>query len=264
MARFEGDIYSASLGMTTRLTVLFPELSGDVTPAIEGEPKIMYLLHGLGGNSSEWTRFSKIEYYAKKYNFIIVMPEVQRSFYFDTVYGAKYFTYLADELPDMCGAWFNIPGQREKTFICGESMGGYGAVKIGLNRPERFEGIGTLSGALDFTRIVRSAMNGEDVLDRDEIRCLVGEEAPLDKNQDALWLVRQAASNLRRPMLIQICGTEDFLYEDNMRFRDTASAAGYGHVYMEWPGEHAWPFWDVAVQRVFQYFCNMDLAGPVY
>ena len=51
--------------MTTQINVIFPDVSNDVTPLYEGTPKVLYLLHGLSGNSAEWTRFSKIEYYAK-------------------------------------------------------------------------------------------------------------------------------------------------------------------------------------------------------
>ena len=87
MGLFTGDFYSESLAMTTQLRVIFPELSNDVTPVFGGEPMVLYLLHGLSANSGEWTRFSKIEYYAKKYNFIIVMPEVQRSFSCDSISG---------------------------------------------------------------------------------------------------------------------------------------------------------------------------------
>lgn len=83
--------------MTTQINVIFPDVSNDVTPLYEGTPKVLYLLHGLSGNSDEWTRFSKIEYYAKKYNFIIIMPEVQRSFYTTGKVGIDYFHYVADE-----------------------------------------------------------------------------------------------------------------------------------------------------------------------
>ena len=78
-------------------------------------------------------------------------------------------------------------------------------------------------------------------------------------------LLRDRANDPGRPGLLQICGTEDFLYADNLRFRDAARAAGYGHTYLEWAGEHAWPFWDVAIQRAFQYFCGMDLqTSPIF
>lgn len=65
MGLFRGDFYSDSLKMTTGVQVIFPENSNDVTPVISGTPRVLYLLHGLSGSCVEWTRFSKIEYYAK-------------------------------------------------------------------------------------------------------------------------------------------------------------------------------------------------------
>ena len=34
---------------------------------------------------------------------------------------------------------------------------------------------------------------------------------------------------------------------------------GYGHVYMEGPGDHEWPYWDKMIQRAIQFFLNLDL-----
>ena len=266
MGLFSGDFYSESLQMTTHVKVIFPELSNDVTPVIEGEPGVLYLLHGLAANAGEWTRFSKIEYYAKKYNLIIVMPEVQRSFYCTSYSGPDYFRYVADELPKICNTWFRLPKDREKTFIAGESMGGYGAVKIGLSRPRQFGAIASLSGVLDYPAIV------ERILDRSwpemsvrEMQALHGPEAKPDKDADVIALVKAAARDPERPRLIQLCGTEDFLYEDNQRFRRTAEEAGYGHTYLEGPGDHEWPYWDKAIQRAIQFFWGLDLAStPLY
>ena len=83
------------------------------------------------------------------------MPEVQRSFYTTGKVGIDYFHYVADELPAICGKWFHLDQRRENTFIAGESMGGYGAVKIALNRPGRYEAVASLSGVLDYVGLRR-------------------------------------------------------------------------------------------------------------
>ena len=266
MSVFRGDIYSESLAMTTGLTIIFPDVSNDVTKEIYTDPKVLYLLHGLSANSGEWTRFSKIEYYAKKYNFIVIMPEVNRSFYTDMYFGPKYFTYIADELPVICRTWFNIPEQREQTFIAGESMGGYGAVKTGMSRIKNFAGIASLSGVLDirsFIEDVKSSTFTE--VNPIELTALFGPAGTCSDTDDAILLASKAAKLVNRPRLIQICGTEDFLYSQNIVFKNTLEKIGYGHTYMEWPGEHAWPFWDDAIQRVLQFFCGLDLkTTPLY
>lgn len=266
MGMFTGDFYAESLRMTTQLKVIFPDCSNDVTPVIGGTPCVLYLLHGLAANAGEWTRFSKIEYYAKKYNLIVIMPEVQRSFYIDAAYGPKYFSYVSEELPRICNTWFHLPDGREKTFIAGESMGGYGAVKCALRCPERFGAAASLSGVLDFARIVHDVMLGRwtDV-EPCELKALLGNEGSVSEEDDVLALVRKTAEDKKRPRLFQTCGTEDFLYTHNLTFRDTARTAGYGHTYMECPGDHEWPFWDKAIQYAIQFFYGLDRATtPIY
>ena len=46
---------------------------------------------------------------------------------------------IAEELPNYLKQWFKIPTQKENTFIAGESMGGYGALKIGMTYPSQYK-----------------------------------------------------------------------------------------------------------------------------
>ena len=148
--------------------------------------------------------------------------------------------------------------------IAGESMGGYGALKIGLRRPERFGTIAALSGVLDFRRFVDEARAGMlPEIEPGEFDALypTGE---LPEEDDPIALVRRAAAQADRPQLIQLCGTEDFLYEHNRRFRLAAEEAGYGHCYGEGPGEHAWPYWDRAIQTALRFFLGLEMDGEFY
>lgn len=265
MGLFSGDFYSEKLKMTTQIKVIFPEVSNDVTPLYENEePKVLYLLHGLSGNSAEWTRFSKIEYYAKKYNLLVIMPEVQRSFYTSEVTGADYFGYVADELPQICGRWFRMNQSRENTFIAGESMGGYGAVKIALNRPQQYAAVASLSGVLDYQSMAEEVLKGQWLdLTAEEMRLMHGPQGMPAAWEDPIQLVKNMAAKKERPRLIQFCGTEDFLYEGNQKFKKCAEEAGYGHTYLEGPGDHEWPYWDKAIQRAIQFFLGLDLEKTI-
>ena len=180
------------------------------------------------------------------------MPRVDRSFYCNTTYKLNYFDYLADELPQIIGKWFRINTARENTFISGESMGGYGAVKIGLSRPEKYAGIGALSGVLDyesFAKMIREQSWPD--MEKEELDDLYDQDSPIK-------LAEKAVSLKQKPKLIQLCGTEDFLYENNRTFRRHLEKIGYEHTYREGPGEHAWPYWDKAVQYVFMFFRELD------
>lgn len=260
------DFYSTELRMTTQVNVIFPEESNDVTPLFEGTPKVLYLLHGLSANCDEWIRFSKIEYYAKKYNLIIIMPEAGRSFYCDMKYGLKYFTYISEELPKICAKWFRLPDGRENTFIVGESMGGYGAVKAALRHPENYSAAASLSGVLDYPSLAKRVYSGEwDEMSPEELVAIHGQKMLVSPEDDVLSLLNQHKADSVKPRVIQLCGTEDFLYENNQKFRQVIEKMNYEYQYMEWRGEHAWPFWDVAIQRAIQFFLNMDTeASPIY
>ncbi len=53
-----------------------------------------------------------------------------------------------------------------------------------------------------------------------------------------------------KPRLYQCCGTEDFLYADNIRFRDAIRKLPLDLTYEEGPGEHVWAYWDKMIQNV--------------
>jgi len=44
--------------------------------------------------------------------------------------------------------------------------------------------------------------------------------------------------------MFQYCGTADFLYADNLRFRDHARRLKLDLTYREDGGSHGWAYWD--------------------
>ena len=78
------------------------------------------------------------------------MPTTLRGFYTDMKYGPAYFTFISQELPELCEQFFRLSPLREDRFAAGLSMGGYGAIKLGLLcQRGRFSAVASLSGALD-------------------------------------------------------------------------------------------------------------------
>lgn len=217
------------------MTVLLPE---KIT-----EPATLYLLHGLSDDDTCWTRYTGIERYASEHGLAVIMPQVHRSFYTDEAEGNRYWTFLSEELPSLVSRFFRLSPRREDTYVAGLSMGGYGAFKWALRRPERFAAAASLSGALDMPgRVARGMPDDPRFFQR-----IFGEAPVSGTPDDDLWLLKETVNP---PRLYVCCGTDDFLYQDNLTFLDACRANGIDVVADLTPGEHDWAYWDAGIQRV--------------
>jgi len=246
MAFFTGTIYSEALNMETSLRVIVP-------PSGMAASKVLYLLHGLHGDSGDWTRRTCAESFAEARGYAVVMPEVQRSFYKDIRHGSQYFTYVSEELPAICEKLFGFTHVREKTFVAGLSMGGYGALKCALRRPDFYAACASFSGAVD----LRTLMHLPDHQNRFPERLLIlGEDGALDEDDDLFTLAAKvnALPTTQKPRVFTTCGLSDELYALNIRFRDHLRSLSFDYAYMEWPGGHTWPFWNESLPHALAFF----------
>lgn len=238
MALIQMNLYSAKLGMSTDVNV--------IVPGGPGPHKTLYLLHGAWGGFDGWQRCSNIEMYAAQYGLAVVMPGVENSFYCDMAHGYAYFSYIVDELMPACQRLFHLSDKREDNFAAGLSMGGFGAFKLGLQRPQLFSYVASLSGAVDMMAIYR---HSHDTTFFD--LAFGGMDKVENSPDDFLWLLRQHKKNgVQIPRLYIACGTEDFLYTVNANARDEIRRLGFPLTYEEGPGGHDWAFWDKYIQRV--------------
>lgn len=88
-------------------------------------------------------------------------------------YGLPYFTYVSEELPAVCRRMFGLGAARERNYIFGLSMGGYGAMKCALTYPDRYAGAASFSGVADLRRTVERRSIS---LHESEIAAIFGEE----------------------------------------------------------------------------------------
>ena len=183
-------------------------------------------------------------------NLAVVMPAVDRSFYTDMAQGNRYWSYIADELPVVARSFFPLSARREDNFVAGLSMGGYGAFKLAFRHPTRYAAAASLSGALrDFAEDAAASADPAWVAELTRIFGNLDKFTGSDNDVYAL-AARVARAKGPAPQLFQCCGTEDFLYADNLRFKAHAETLGLPLTYEEGPGEHEWGYWDTMIQRV--------------
>ena len=256
MALLHVDFFSDTLGMCQQMDVILPERTrgqiGMEGKRGEGKYPTLYLLHGLSDDHTIWQRRTSIERYAADYGIAVVMPTTQRGWYTDMYIGYKWWTYISDELPKICRSFFPyMSDRREDTFAAGLSMGGYGALKCGLLAPQTFGAAASLSGAVDVLQLGREDIARGDGMFFDVLGPADGQQG---SDNDLFTVAKRLADKPElMPKLYMWCGTEDMLYDSNVRLRDHLRALGYDLTYEESPGDHQWKYWDAKIQTVLSW-----------
>lgn len=270
MAWLNVHCYSMALGMQTTVQVLLPEADQGIgiTGAVwdgKTELPVLYLLHGTSDNSTIWMRRTSIERYNAGRQLAIVMPEAFCSQYADQKYGFKYYTYITEELPQIMNRFFRISLDREKSFIAGLSMGGFGTLLAALRNPEKYAKAAPMSIGLicpEGSQMREAYQHYDDPnYTGDKFYCnylytaygSYDEWVGSDYNLYNL-IKKRGEDKTKLPEMMITIGTEDELcYENCVLLRKELDKYAIPYTYIEGPGMHEWAVWDRDIQKVLDW-----------
>ncbi|MBB5887908.1 alpha/beta hydrolase [Lactovum miscens] len=246
MAIIKVEYFSEVLGMNRKVNVIYPEPS-KVEDYQVTEIPVLYLLHGMTEDENTWLSRSGIDRLVRHTNVAVVMPAADLSFYVNTNYGMAYFDAISNELPKVIHNFFpNFSTKREKNFIAGLSMGGYGAYRIGLGT-DHFSHVASLSGALSF--------DGLEAGFEQNIAYWGGIFTDLKSfkgsDNEIVTLAQRKTEN--RPKLYSWCGEQDYLFQANEGVAATLKKLGYDLTFETSKGTHDWYYWSIMIDRVLEW-----------
>jgi S-formylglutathione hydrolase FrmB len=210
---------------------------------------VVYLLHGYSGNYADWVKkVPAIKALADAQQVMIVCPDGNySSWYYDSPVDSnwKYETHITAEVVPYIDRQYRTLPQPEKRAITGLSMGGHGALYLGLRHRNLFGACGSMSGGVD----VNASRKQFDIALRigDTIN-----HAANWQGYSVLYLVEQY-KDTRQPILFD-CGTKDFYLQANRALHQKLLQLGLAHDYIERPGAHNWAYWANAIQYQLLYF----------
>ncbi|NID12928.1 alpha/beta hydrolase [Fibrivirga algicola] len=228
---------SPSMKKTIKAVVITPDSYVDGK-----ELPVLYLLHGYGGDYSDWVKkVAGLGKAADTYQMIVVCPDGNiGSWYFDSPADPafRYETYVADELVNWVDSHYKTIKNRAGRAITGLSMGGHGALYLSLRHQTVFGAAGSMSGGVD----IRPFPNNWAIAKRLGTYSEFPERWEQNTVINMLHLLAPGALSL-----IIDCGTDDFFFRVNNNLHEKLLERNIAHDYITRPGAHNWAYWNNAV-----------------
>ncbi len=216
---------------------------------------VLYLLHGAGGNFSNWVNtVPEIKEYADRYKMIIICPDGGvTSWYWDSPIDEKmqYETYISKELVPWVDAHYKTIPKKGKRAIAGLSMGGHGALYLAFKHQDIWGAAGSMSGGVD----IRPFPNKWDMAKR--LGAYAENKETWEKNTIINMLYLLDGENLA---IIFDCGVDDFFYKANRRLHEEMLYRNIPHDYIERPGKHSWNYWRNSIKYQILFFYDFFLS----
>jgi enterochelin esterase family protein len=209
---------------------------------------VLYLLHGAGGDENAWSELGRAQHIldnliaqGKAEPMIVVMPNgngAQKAVpgeYENSMYKPSFMNPRTMEgsievaFPDLVNwidSHYRTLADKQHRAIAGLSMGGFHSLYISANNPQMFGYVGLFSAAVS-----RQGQGENAFIYQDLDRKLAQQFSPA-------------------PYLYYIAiGRTDFLYKDNVDFRQRLDAKGYKYKYVETDGGHIWKNWRIYLNQ---------------
>ena len=265
MALMETHYYSFSMRSNVTMNVFIPTpgSDGSITQMnstekydyVKGIP-VVYLLHGAYGDAFSWIRYSNIDRYAQDRGIAVVMASAENSFYQDLKGGNAYYTFFTEELPKFIQNVFPVSRDREKTYVAGFSMGGYGALLNGLRYRKVFSRIAALSPAADPGELFSHAREGG--FGPDEFANLFGS---LEAYENGPWNLRKIypeTNPAEIPELFVGCGDHDIaVWRQVKDFLQALDQAGIPCRRWQNHGNHDIDTWEAMMDPAFSFLAGI-------
>lgn len=226
------------------------DISFYVPPDAKAESlPLVILLHGVYGSHWAWLYKGGAHKVLDKLIMEENLPPMMLAMPSDGLWGdgsgyvrhreADYAAWIVEEVPE-AAAEVDARCKNAPRFISGLSMGGYGALRLGLLNPKRFAAISAHSSITHMAQMQGFVEESQAEFDLNNIH--------------PLGVIDCAKLNARLPHLRFDCGTEDVLIEHNRTLHRDLQAAGIPHVYEEFSGGHTWDYWNAHLADTLRFF----------
>lgn len=219
---------------------------------LEDVPVVM-LLHGVYGSAWSWSHCAGVHLQAKKMIADGALPQMIIAMPSDGLFGdgsaylphhtADYEAWIVKDVPQALKEVLPQVSDQSPFFISGLSMGGFGALRLGVKYKQLFRAVAAHSS---ITGLEQMRLFTKDHPDQ---------YLPADPSDTSVLLtILQYQDDL--PPIRFDCGREDLLITFNRNLNKALETHQIAHVYEEFEGGHEWTYWEKHVARSLQFFAQ--------
>jgi putative tributyrin esterase len=237
------------------ITFHSPSLDRDVTyrvilpRAISKSHKlaVVYLLHGGGGNFREWSNDSDVARFAQN-GYVLVMPDGESSYYTNSVDRPKdrLEGYIVKDLVADVEARFPVDSSRRA--IVGNSMGGFGAIKLALKFPGMYRFVGALSPAID---VPSRPFSIKRISQYSQHAAIFGKWGSQTRRDNDPFVLARTVDTSKVPFMFITCGDQEGLLSSNRQFARLLAERHFRFEFHEEHGGHNWNQWNPLLAGAF-------------
>jgi len=215
---------------------------------------LVILLHGVYGSAWVWSQKTGVHLTAWEMIENREIPPMVIAMPSDGLWGdgSGYLTHnqrefekwIVEDVP--IAVIENIPAvsTTSELFISGLSMGGFGALRLGIKYSNKFKAISAHSAITDIAQMPLFVEEATENYEQDD-----------ELENSVLGVYEKYGSAL--PRLRFDCGSEDKLISFNRELHRAFEKRQIAHIYEEFPGRHEWSYWGENIKKSLLFFTSL-------
>jgi putative tributyrin esterase len=215
-----------------------------------GKLQVVYLLHGNAGGFRDWSNYSDVARFAES-GLLLVMPEGGSSYYTNAVDPPqdRFEDYIVQDLISDVESRFAVAVGRANRAIVGVSMGGFGAIKLGLRHPDLFAFAGGISSALD---VPRRGFSIRRLHQSRQYNSIFGPSGSQVRRDNDPFSLARSTSPDSAPYFFLTCGEQEGLLPVNREFGALLAQRHFRYELHTVQGGHDWNQWNAWLPTLFK------------
>lgn len=216
---------------------------------------VVYLLHGAS-DSEKHAEQPFFRGLADQHQVIVICPRATGTWWIDSPVDPayRYETFMVKELVPWVDAQYRTVPDRRHRGLTGNSMGGHGALFLGIRHKDLFGAAGNIFGGVDVWPYRDWNKWG--------LRERYGDPVTCEKNWRELSVINQAKTLKDGELaILTAVGSNDIFIKPNRELHDLLLKNGVQHYYIERIGSHEPGFWTEFYPHMFRFLANFFKDG---